>query len=297
MSVAPRVVVVHRRTEREEIERQAGTWGQAKYVQKSHGVSLSKVEQSHSLADRALQAVSAAIPGSWRRGAVERSDLDRFLFEPEDVVVVVGQDGLVANAAKYLDGQPVIGVNPDPATMPGVLVRHPPDRLARLLDAVGDARAATEQRTMVAARTGDGQELSALNEIYLGHPGHQSARYRITLPDGASEVQSSSGLLVGTGTGATGWLLSVARERHSPFALPQPVDPTLGWFVREAWPSPTTGAALTGGLLAPETELRVLVQSETLTVFGDGIEGDRLAPAWGQTVTFSAARRTLTLVV
>ena len=37
--------------------------------------------------------------------------LARFLFEPGDVVIVVGQDGLVANVAKYLDGQPVIGIN------------------------------------------------------------------------------------------------------------------------------------------------------------------------------------------
>jgi NAD kinase len=297
VSIAPRIVVVHRRTEREEIVRQAGTWGQAKYLQKSRGVSLAKVEQSYSLTERALQAVSAAIPGSWRRGAVERSDLDRFLFEPEDVVVVVGQDGLVANTAKYLDGQPVIGVNPDPATTLGVLVRHPPGRLGQVLGAVADGRAATERRTMVAAATGDGQELNALNEIYLGHPGHQSARYRLALPDGREEAQSSSGLLVGTGTGATGWLLSVARERDNPFPLPRPAEPTLGWFVREAWPSPTTGATLTEGLLAEGAELRVLVQSETLTVFGDGIEADRLTPAWGQTVSLRASSRQLTLVV
>lgn len=41
-----------------------------------------------------------------------RGDLDRFLFEPDDIVLALGQDGLVANVAKYLDGQPVIGSNP-----------------------------------------------------------------------------------------------------------------------------------------------------------------------------------------
>jgi len=58
--------------------------------------------------------VLGAIPSDWRRARVDRADLDRFLFEPEDVVVAVGQDGLVANVAKYLTGQPVIGCNPDP---------------------------------------------------------------------------------------------------------------------------------------------------------------------------------------
>ena len=48
-------------------------------------------------------------------------------------MIAVGQDGLVANVAKYLDGQTVIGVNPDPGRNPGVLVRHPPEATASLL--------------------------------------------------------------------------------------------------------------------------------------------------------------------
>src|SRR5882757_9451490 len=139
MTLTPRVVVVHRRTEREELVRQQGTWGQAKFVQKRRGLSLAPVEARHSLTGQALQTVSAAIPVGWRRGAVERSDLDRFLFEPEDVVIVVGQDGLVANTAKYLSGQPVIGVNPDPGDGMSVLVRHAPQRCAALLAEVGRA--------------------------------------------------------------------------------------------------------------------------------------------------------------
>ncbi|MBR7839573.1 hypothetical protein KDL01_40345, partial [Actinospica durhamensis] len=124
MSLVPRVVVVHRRTEREQIVRERGTWGQAKFQAKAASVSLSAVEARHSATDRALQAVSSAVPGTWRRGAVEREDLDRFLFEPEDIVVVVGQDGLAANVAKYLSGQPVIGIDPNPGTGLGVLARH-----------------------------------------------------------------------------------------------------------------------------------------------------------------------------
>jgi hypothetical protein len=49
------------------------------------------------------------------------TDLDRFLLDPEDIVVAVGQDGLVANVAKYVQDQPVIGVNPEPDRNPGVL--------------------------------------------------------------------------------------------------------------------------------------------------------------------------------
>ena len=302
MTLAPRAVIVHRRTEREQIVREQGTWGQAKFQAKVHRsvAALDAVSARYSAAESALQTVSAAIPSAWRRGAVEREDLDRFLFEPEDIVVVVGQDGLVANVAKYLTNQPVIGIDPTPGSGLGVLTRHRPADCATLLQSVIDARAPEQARTMVEATVDDrtsGLSLTALNEIYLGSPTHQSARYELTLPDGRTEPQSSSGLLAGTGTGATGWLLSAARERQSPLLLPTPTDQGLAWFVREAWPSPTTGADLTEGVLEGDQSLSVLVRSESLVIFGDGMESDRIPLTWGQTVTITPSPRTLRLVV
>ncbi|NUP49459.1 MAG: hypothetical protein HOW97_19455 [Catenulispora sp.] len=297
MSVAPRVVLVHRHSERDEIVAEQGTWGQAEFVQKRRGVSLASVKKRHESLNAAVQAVSASIPKEWRRGAVERSDLSRFLFEPEDVVVVVGQDGLVANTAKYLDGQPVIGIDPNPGANMGVLVRHSPHDFEPLLSRISAGKARFEARTMVSAATDDGETLVALNEIYLGHSGHQSARYLITTPEGSAEHHSSSGLLVGSGTGATGWLLSIARQRSHQITLPGPTDPELGWFVREAWPSPTTGADLTEGILPEGQELSVRVEGESLVVFGDGIETDHLSLNWGQTVRIRAAAKHLRLAI
>jgi hypothetical protein len=234
--------------------------------------------------------VAGAIPLDWRRGRVERGDLARFMFGPEDLVVAVGQDGLVANVAKYLDGQPVIGVNPEPGRNAGVLVTHPPAAVADLL-----AAPRAQPRTMVRAVTDDGQALLALNEIYIGHPSHQSSRYRISPPAAGTERQSSSGILVGTGTGSTGWCRSVWLERRSTLELPAPAQAALCWFVREAWPSPATGVDLTEGTLADGQALVVVAESD-LVLFGDGIESDALSLTWGQGVTLSVADRPLQLV-
>ena len=290
MSLTPRVVVIHRRTELEELIARHGTRQQAAFFLRSRDRDLDEVEARHAAQQDALTVVAGAIPRDWRRGRVERGDLGRFLFAPEDVVVAVGQDGLVANVAKYLDGQPVIGVNPEPGRNAGVLVTHPPAAVADMLEAPR-----TSPRTMVRAVTDDGQALLALNEIYVGHPTHQSARYRVAGPGAAPERQSSSGILVGTGTGSTGWCRSVWLERRSTLELPAPAEPALCWFVREAWPSPATGTEQTEGTLGPEQCLVVIADSD-LVIFGDGIESDALSLTWGKGVALSVADRPLQLV-
>ncbi|MGC4936369.1 hypothetical protein [Kribbella sp. DT2] len=290
MSLPPRAVLVHRATELTELVARHGTRQQAGFFLKSRGRDLSELDERHAAQQEALAAVSAAVPLDWRRAVAEREDLNRFVFGPEDVVIAVGQDGLVANVAKYLDGQPVIGINPEPARNPGVLVPHPPEAIADLLHTRH-----LEERTMVAAGTDDGQRLLALNEVYVGHRTHQSARYRLASPDGLEERQSSSGLLVGTGTGSTGWCRSAWQERRSPLPLPGPLDPALCWFVREAWPSPATGTSCTEGLLTAANHLVVTAEAD-LVVFGDGIEADSLTITWGQRLDITVAETRLRLV-
>ena len=77
---------------------------------------------------------------------------------------MVGQDGLVANVAKYLSGQPVIGIDPEPDRNAGVLVTHAPTDAAELLRST----TSIEERAMVRASLDDGQRLLALNEIFVG---------------------------------------------------------------------------------------------------------------------------------
>ncbi|MGC0329016.1 hypothetical protein RKD23_002006 [Streptomyces sp. SAI-170] len=296
MSLAPRAVLVHRTTEYEELVARHGTHGQAAFFLASRGRDIEEVAARHRRTHQALAQVTAAIPLAWRQARVERADLDRFLFAPEDTVVVVGQDGLVANVAKYLTGQPVIGVDTDPGRNPGVLVRHRPEHTASLLTAT--ASASVEELTMVEAVSDDTQRLVALNEIYLGAAGHQTARYSLGLEDdgGVVEAQASSGVLVGTGTGATGWLRSVWQERGARMRLPAPTEDRLVWFVREAWPSPATGTSLVAGELPAAHRLRVTVESERLIAFGDGMESDALELTWGQSVSLQVCSEKLRLV-
>jgi hypothetical protein len=227
---------------------------------------------------------------------VLRTDLDRFLFEPGDVVVTVGPSGLVANVAKYLAGQPVVGVNPDPSRDGAVLAPHLSADAGVLIRAAAAGRAPLRERTMVEARLDDGQRVLALNEVFLGHASHQSARYLLSCRDGR-EHQSSSGIVVTTGTGATGWGRSIGLERHTALDMPAPDEPQLDWFVREAWPSPTFGTTLTEGIVGADESLEVVSElDEGGVVFGDGIEADRVDFGWGVRASVRVAPRRLRLV-
>ena len=294
-SVPPRVVVVTRPTDIDMMLLRHGTLAQTRFFLESRGQALQPILDRHDVQEDAVHHTLAAIPLSWRRTHIQRSDLDRFLFEPDDIIVAVGQDGLVANVAKYLQGQPVIGVNPSKALFDGVLVRHPPAQVARLL-ADAAKGCPCEDRTMVEASTPDGQRLVALNEIYVGHRTHQSSRYRIAFQN-KEERHSSSGLIICTGTGSTGWARSVSLRREGCAPLPTSLSKDLTFLVREPWPSVVSGTSIADGCICAEEFLRLTSEmNDGGVVFGDGIEQDALDLPFGQVLTVKAAPIALRLV-
>lgn len=286
---APRLVLVHRHTQLTALLAEHSTLGAVEFFLASRGQEVAPLVAADLAQRRALEEASGAVPGDWRQAVVERAQLSRFLFEPDDLVAVVGQDGLVPNVGKYLDAQPVFGIAPG---APGLLCRHRAADLRGVVD--GSAAPSVAHRHMVEAVVDDGQTLTALNELFVGDSGHQSARYELSVGERVEE-QSSSGLIVGTGTGATGWLASLWLQARPGFALPAPESPELAWFVREAWPSAGTRTGLTAGLLAGGGAVALRSRS-SLVVFGDGIERDRLRVEWGQRVVIRRSERTLRLL-
>ena len=294
--LVPRVAIVRRPTEYELLIERHGTREQARFYLEHQGQSIEAIEERNARVRHALDEVARAVPRAWRSVSLLRADLNRFVFEDHDIIVAVGQDGLVANVAKYLDGQYVIGVNPDPSSYEGVLVAHRPAAVADLLADCAARRAAVQSRTMAEISLDDGQRLLALNEIFVGHQSHQSARYHFAWDD-RSERQSSSGLIVSTGTGSTGWARSISLERDNPLKLPKPEDRMLAYFVREAFPGSGFETKTTLGTLNAGEKLRVVSEMNAGgVIFGDGIEEDRIEFLWGADATIGIAQERLELV-
>lgn len=296
LSSVPRVVVVTRSTDYENLLMQHATRSQAIFFLKSRGQSLEKIETQHLKAKEVLRVTMSIIPSSWRRAYVERESLDRFLFEPSDYIVVVGQDGLVANVAKYLDEQLVFGVNPNSDCFDGILVPLSIEWLPDLFDLAVKKMCQVQKRTIVKAEMDDGQVLMALNELFVGHRGHQSARYRISTKN-KEENQSSSGVIISTGTGCTGWASSISEGRVRKLKLPEPEDNKLVFFVREAFSSVSTSSALVQGVISRGEELEIRSEMNNGgVVFGDGIESDYIPFDWGKKLKVSVSYKKLNLV-
>ncbi|MBT3218888.1 MAG: hypothetical protein HN348_07330 [Proteobacteria bacterium] len=292
----PRVVIVTRPTEYDELIARHATHGAASWFLGERGQDIAVVLHRHRLQQEAVNTILHAIPQKWRHTSVTRGDLDRFLFEPEDLIVATGQDGLVANVAKYLTGQPVLGINPDPDQYEGVLVRHHRGHVADLLHDTASQKVDIEERTMIQATLDDGQQLLALNEIFIGHRSHQSARYTLHYRQN-SERHSSSGLIVCSGTGATGWARSIHQCHQSKLPLPLPAEPSTAFFVREAWPSVSSRADITEGRLEGDEVLDVTSEMNVGgLIFGDGIESDPLVFPWGRQARVGRAAQCLNLV-
>lgn len=293
-TTAPRAVFVTRETDYELLLARHATREQARFYLDTRGQKLAELEARHEQFQSVLRQARAAVPADWRQTLVRRADLDRFLFAPEDVIVAVGQDGLVANVAKYLTGQPVLGINPAPDLYDGILVRIALDRLGAALPACIHGDVAVEQRTMVEGVLDTGEKLVALNELFIGHRSHQSARYRLAIGDTA-EDHSSSGLIVATGTGGTGWARSIMEATGQQLAL-APQERAVGYFVREPFPSIATGTLLRAGKL-DQTALKVTSRmNDGGVIFADGIERDFLSFDWGRQVSVAPSARVLRLI-
>jgi hypothetical protein len=138
---------------------------------------------------------------------------------------------------------------------------------------------------MVEARQDDGQFLLALNEIFVGHRSHQSARYSIAF-GAAQERQSSSGVVVSTGTGASGWARSIHSALKKAPALPAALSGARCSSCARHGRAFSTGTSITSGAMPPENHSPLVSEMNSDgVVFGDGIESDHLAFEWGRTVS------------
>lgn len=117
-----KIVLIIRPTRLDELITRFNTVQQAQFYVEHLGADFGDYLTEHSQYRAATGEVEAILRTVGRVQRVDRQYLGNFIFGADDIVVVLGQDGLVANTLKYLDRQHVVGVNPDPKRWDGVLL-------------------------------------------------------------------------------------------------------------------------------------------------------------------------------
>jgi NAD kinase len=238
---------------------------------------------------------------------VDREFLPNFDFGRCIAVVVVGQDGLVANAAKYVGDAPIVGVNPDPKRVDGVLLPFLADQARPAVQQVIAKRFRARPVTMAEVNFNDGQRMLAFNDFFVGCRSHVSARYTLTVGRKA-EPHSSSGIIISTGAGSTGWLSSLFNMTRGftgwmggdAGSAPKMTweDRRLAWAVREPFVSRHSKATLVAGWIEEGEEITIeSLVPDNGVVFSDGIEKDALEFNSGTIARIKVSRQVAQLVV
>lgn len=284
-----KIVLVTRRTRLDDLVARFNTVSQARFYVEHLGADFGDYMKEHERYRQAVAGAESLLRTLGRLQVLDRSFLPNFIFGEKDTIVVLGQDGLVANTVKYSTQQTIIGVNPDPERWDGVLLPFVVPDLAKIVPEVFAGKRPIKEVTMAKAHLNNGQALYAVNDLFIGVKSHTSARYVIKIGS-KQEQHSSSGIIVSTGLGSTGWFkslmagaLAIVREA-SEQKLKIKARASFSWdadylyyTVREPFPSKTSAASLVFGKIAEDEPLTLIsLMPEAGVIFSDGIESDFL---------------------
>jgi NAD kinase len=299
-------IIVKNKTRLESLIERFNTKAQAKFYIESLGGHFEDYESEHETFYQSLNSLQTQLTGIIKYKIIERSFLTSFIFSETYLVIVIGQDGLVANTAKYSRGVPIIAVNPDKKRYDGILLPFDPSNFIAGVETVMEGNHSSKVVRFAEARLNDGQRLLAFNDLFIGASSHISARYKITFNNNTEE-QSSSGIIVSTQAGSTGWLSSVFNmaygvanifEKNLTHKQPKLNDDQLLFAIREPFKSLTSQIGITTGVLSGQTRLTIesLMPSSGI-IFSDGIESDFLKFNSGMIATIDIAPERANLVV
>ena len=312
-------IIIKSKTRLETLIERFNTKAQARFYIESVGGDFDVYEQEDAIFNQSLTILQQRLSTVIKYKVVERDYLSSFIFSAQHVIIVIGQDGLVANTAKYAKGVPIIAVNPDQQRYDGVLLPFDCDNFIWAVEAVLSQQYCSQTMRFAEAKLNDGQRLLAFNDLFIGPTSHGSARYQLSF-QGQTEQQLSSGVIVSTQAGATGWLSSVFNMSRG---IEQFLHPQQCQKLSKNKRPPQTKSSLQPNIQADElmftvrepfsslhsrvnTVVGVVDEQHPLVVeslmpnrgviFSDGIEHDFLSFNSGAVVTIGIAQETACLV-
>jgi len=299
-------IIVKNKTRLETLIERFNTKAQAKFYIERLGGNFDDYVLEHETFHESLQSLQTQLSKVLKNKLVERNFVPNYIFTEKNLIVVIGQDGLVANTAKYSKGIPIVAVNPDKERYDGVLLPFDTSNFIFGVDRVLNNSFQQKIIRFAEAKLNDGQRLLAFNDLFIGASSHVSARYKISF-NNKTEEHSSSGIIISTQAGSTGWLSSVYNmaygiagmfEKNLNLRRPKLNDSDLVFAVREPFQSVKTQIGMTTGILKGQNNLTIeSLMPNNGVIFSDGIEADFLKFNSGTIAKIGLANESATLVM
>jgi len=316
-------IIVRSKTRLEALIERFNTKAQTKFYIESLGSNYEDYEREHEIFYASLNSVQTQLSKIIKHKTIDRSFLPSYIFSKNNIIIVIGQDGLVANTAKYSKGIPMVAINPDKLRYDGILLPFDPANFIMGVESVMGNQQQVRNVRFAEAKLNDGQSLLAFNDLFIGPSTHVSARYNISFA-GKTEEHSSSGLIVSTAAGATGWLSSIFNMAYgisdrfdSPrkskrsksmkkapppqehkHQRPQVKNDELLFAVREPFKSIRTQTDIVAGIVNNRQQLVIesLMPTKGI-IFSDGIETDFIKFNSGSIATIGIASNSANIVI
>ncbi|MBK1894785.1 NAD(+)/NADH kinase [Chryseobacterium paridis] len=295
-------IIIKNKTRLESLIERFNTKAQAQFYIESSGGDFQEYVIEHEKFYQSFLDVQTKLSKVIKNKVVEREFVPSFIFSEKNLIVVVGQDGLVANVAKYSKNIPIVAINPDQERYDGILLPFNKKNFLNGVYSVINESFSSKRMKFAEAVLNDGQRLLAVNDLFIGVSSHSSARYKLAV-NGKEEMHSSSGIIVSTKTGSTGWLSSIFNMAYGilgskELEYPELNEDDLYFAVREPFKSKATQTEICSGCIKRGNKLVIeSLMPNNGFIFSDGIEQDFLQFNSGATAEIKLSDEEAVLVI
>ncbi len=260
--------------------------------------AYAKVYQSHLRQCAALEAMRAALP---QAHFVLRRQLPGLDVSAYPYVISLGGDNHFVYCSHFVGDRPLAGINSDPETSIGALLYFTVpvflEALSPKVPPVFDLDEWTRISCELLGPHGEHRRTDpCTSEISIRNDYPElTSRYLLRVNGGPWEEQKSSGLLLATGTGSTGWYRNCfPPSERGPAAFVRS-SPFFRFFAREVGAPPGRGKKYLSGQIDEEGVLEIVSEMDGMISVDAHPESTfPFPPAWR--ARFSLARERLRVI-
>jgi len=186
-------------------------------------------------------------------------------YEDYDLVITIGGDGTLLNAAQRIKNQLILGVNSHPSVSVGRFCSATQTNFGQVLESILNSRPEIRRLHRMTMRLNNQPtHIHALNDILICHTNPAAMSHYVIKIGNRNEHHRTSGIWISTAAGSTGAIQSASGK-------PMPItSKSIQYMPRELYFRRDVNYRLRGGILTKGTGICIESRMEEGVVYVDG---------------------------